>query len=627
MKILSSKHSSEFLNEAQLQAVNFIDKPLLVLAGAGSGKTRVITYKIANLLSKGFCPDRILAITFTRKATSEMKERVLSISGIESKWISTFHSFCLKILRQHIKKLNSGFTPDFIIYDDDEALNLFKRICNSNHYDPDYVQTLFSRISYLKQYGEIKHFHFNGYEEYKIYTQYEKALKDANALDFDNIQLFAYKLLSIPEISNIFRNSFDYILIDEFQDTSPIQYAIVRSITRDGNITAVGDPQQSIYSFRGAVVDNVLKFIEDFKPEIIKLEENYRSCKVILHIANTVSNLIDEKWKSLIVKLKPFRTETGTLKVKIHQDEYSEALWIVENVKALLEELNLNEIAILVRSRFVKPVIKEVFHNMEIPLEDVDDFDLFKRAEVKDILSYLKFAYNPCDFVSFERAISTPPKGIGEKTIERIVNLAEQNQLDYLRAAKAYVNQTKPNSKTRKIMDFIKFIEYIQGFLNNPGFALDIVIKTTGYPDYLKEKYKSNYEDRFSSLVELGNLLKRHSSFKDFLDNTLLYETKQSRDSVKLMTVHSAKGLEFKAVMLPALEYGIFPDERNSLDEEIRCFYVATTRAKDWLFLSACLSRERFGRRLNSKPGFFFKYIVENIKNHHSISQFTFNAF
>lgn len=604
----------EILSNCQFQAVNFTGKPLLVLAGAGSGKTRVITYKIAYLLTRGFSSNKILAITFTRKAASEMKHRIFSLSGMESSWISTFHSFCLKVLRQHIYKLNSGRTADFIVYDDDEALKLFKRICDSSHYCLDDAQELFNKISYLKQFGEINKWHLNAIE-YEIYTQYEQALRDSNAVDFDNIQLFAYKLLSIPEVSSYFRNFFDYILIDEFQDTSPIQYAIIKSITRDGNITAVGDPQQSIYSFRGAAVDNILKFINDFKPEIIKLEENYRSCKVILHVANTVSELIDERWKSLVIDLKPFRAETGSLKIKTHQDEYSEALWIVENVKALLEELPPHEIAILVRSRFVKPTIKEVFLNHGMSILDVDDFNLFKRTEVKDVLSYLRFAYNPNDFVSFERAISTPSKGIGEKTVEKIITLAEQTQGDYLKAAKVYVNQTNLKGKTKRVADFIKLIEYIQGFLNNPSLALDIVIRATNYPNYLKEKYKSNYEDRFASLVELGNLLKRHSSFKDLLDSALLYETKQPLDAVRLMTVHSAKGLEFAAILLPALEQGIFPDGRNSFDEEIRVFYVATTRAKDWLFLSACHSRERFGKRINSKPSVFFEYVVEKLQS------------
>ncbi|WP_353684431.1 ATP-dependent helicase [Thermodesulfovibrio sp. 3907-1M] len=603
---MKTAYKTAELNYSQLQSVRFTEKPLLVLAGAGSGKTRVITHKVSYLIENNYPPHKILAITFTKRAANEMKERVFKYTGVESRWISTFHSFCLKIVRSFVKFLNNGLKPDFIVYDEDEAFKLFKKVCKDNYFDQDQALNLFKRISYLKQHGEINDSVFQDYRELKIYKTYESALIQCNAVDFDNIQLFAYKLLANPEISNYFKYMFDYILIDEFQDTSPIQYSIVKSITKNGNITAVGDPQQSIYGFRGAVVDNILKFINEFNPKIIKLEENYRSCKVVLHVANTVSELIDEKWKSLVVKLKNTKTDEGTVKIALHEDEHSEALWILNNVKALTESFSLSQIAILVRARYIKPAIKEVFARAGILLDDVDDYDFFKRTEVRDVLSYLKFAYNPSDYVSFERAITTPPRRIGEKTLKQI---AELNETDYLKATKVYANTAKGN-KRDALLSFVRFIEYLQGFLNDPAQALNIVVKTTSYVDYLKEKFKDDCEDRFASIKELFVLLKRYKSLKDFIDDTLLYNGNRSeRQAVKLMTVHTAKGLEFDAVFLPSLERGIFPDVRCEFDEEVRCFYVAVTRAKKYLFLSACKTRERFGSRQGSAPGKFFDYI------------------
>lgn len=600
---------TENLNSSQLYAVQFTEKPLLVLAGAGSGKTRVITCKIAHLIQNGFSPHKILAITFTKKAANEMKDRVFSLTGIQSKWISTFHSFCLRVLREHVKKLNNGLRQDFIVYDEDDSKKLFEKICRDRYYnvDPD---TLFNKISRLRQFGEVNSSNFEDHSDYEIYRLYEQALIDCNAVDFDNIQLFACKLLENPDIRRIYREKFDYILIDEFQDTSPVQYKIVKLVTKNGNVTAVGDPQQSIYAFRGAVVENVIRFKMEFTPFEIKLEENYRSGRSILQVANTVSELIDDKWKSLVVSLKSIKSESGTVRATIHENEFDEALWIVKNTRFLLEELESKEIAILVRARYVKSVIKEKFRQAQIPLDDVDDYDFFKRAEIRDVLSYLRFACNPEDFIAFERAITTPPRGIGRKTIKQISSF---KQTDYIQASKSYA-ATIRGEKSRMIMEFVRFIEYLRELLFTPAEALKTVITNLNYREYLKTKYRDTWEDRYASLIDLYNILKRYSSFQEFLDDSLLYEDRKERNMVKLMTVHSAKGLEFDAVFLPALECEIFPDKRNTLDEEIRCFYVAVTRARKYLFLSACNSRRRDGKFSPSGPGKFFEYMLKKLK-------------
>lgn len=606
------------LNSSQLKAVEFVHKPLLVIAGAGSGKTRVITYKIANLIQTGFSPYRILAITFTKKAANEMKERVRKLTGIESKWISTFHSFCLKVLREHVKLLCNGLKEDFVVYDDDDSFSLFKTICKEKYYGENDTDRgkLFGRISYLKQYGEIKPSGFRDYREYEIFRLYEQALIDCNAVDFDNIQLLAGRLLSNTEICNFYKERFDYILVDEFQDTSPIQYQIVRSITRNGNITAVGDPQQSIYSFRGAVVDNILRFIRDYNPHKIKLKENYRSSRFILHVANSISELIDEKWKSFVLELECIRNDEGLIKIREFNSEYEESQWIADNIKVAFQKTEPKEIAILVRARYVKPAIKEVLRKNNIIFDDLDDYDFFQRAEVKDTLSYLKFAHNHLDFTSFERAITTPTRGIGEKTLQEILDI---KAFDYLHALKIYASKKK-NKKAEEILKFIKIIEYTRFLLNTPSEALRFVVKNTNYIDYLKEKHKDDAEDRYATLVELHEILKNYNSFRDFLDSFLLTEERKERNAVKLMTVHAAKGLEFDVVFLPSLEAKIFPDKRNSeepekLDEEIRLFYVAVTRAKRELYLSACWSRKRFGKLEGSSPGIFFRHTEQVLRN------------
>ncbi|MEM4134680.1 MAG: ATP-dependent helicase [Candidatus Micrarchaeia archaeon] len=606
---------NESLNLSQFKAVEFIDKPLLVLAGAGSGKTRVITYKIAHLILNGFSPHKILAITFTKKAANEMKERVKNLTSLESKWISTFHSFCLKVLREHVGLLNIGLKKDFAVYDDDESFLLFKAICKDKYYgenDTDRAK-LFNKISYLKQFGEIKPSSFKDYIEYEIFKLYEQALIDCNAVDFDNIQLFANKLLSIPELRNLYKERFNYILIDEFQDTSPIQYQIVRTIIKNGNITVVGDPQQSIYSFRGAVADNIFRFINDYNPHKIKLEENYRSSRFILHVANSITDLIDKKWRSLVLELKSTKVDNGLIKIREFDNEYLEAQWIAENIKSALTRTEPKEMAIFVRSRYVKPVIKEVLRKNNIIFDDLDDYDFFYRAEVKDTLSYLKFAYNPSDYASFERAITTPKRGIGQKTLKEILNI---RAVDYLQALKVYVN-TKKNKKIEEILNFIRIIEYTRSLLNTSAEALRFVIKSTNYIDYLKKEYEQDAEDRYATLIELYKILGNYDSFRDFLDSFLLTEERKERNVVKLMTVHAAKGLEYDIVFLPALEEGVFPDRRSQedkrkFDEEVRLFYVGVTRARKELYLSGCWSRKRFNEVKTSMPGLFFRH-VENL--------------
>lgn len=597
------------LNHSQAEAVKMIDLPLLVVSGAGSGKTRIITYKIAYLLSKGFLPDRILAVTFSKKAAEEMKSRVFSLVGIQSKWISTFHSFCYKILKEHYFLLDSGLTKEFTVYDNDDAYKLFEKVCDEEEYSYD-AKELFNKISFLKQHGIVEPSLFDSYKQYDIYSKYERKLIESNAVNFDNLQIFAYNLLNKFGINSIYRDKFDYILIDEFQDTSPVQYEIIKSIARENNVTVVGDPQQSIYSFRGAQPKNIIYFKQDFNPYEIRVERNYRSSKAILNVANIVTALMSPEWSSFVLRLESFRPDTGFVKIAIHNNEMEEALWILEETKKLLELYSPESIAILVRSRYIKPVIKEVFLRNNVFIYDADEYDFFQRAEIKDVLSYFKFIHNPQDFISFERAIKTPPRKIGKGTIE---NISKLKKTDYLQASKDFCIATK-NMKAKAVESFIETIEFLSS-ISSPVEALKNLINIVNYDEYLLKTYKDTSQDRYSSLIELSNLLERYDSFQSFFDDTLIYDKPAKDNAIKIMTIHSAKGLEFDAVFIPAVEANIFPDYKSPLDEEARCFYVAVTRAKHQLYLSASNSRYKFGRLTASEPGVFIKYISENLQN------------
>lgn len=598
------------LNPYQKEAVQFTDAPLVVIAGAGSGKTRVITYKIAYLIEKGIHPHRILAITFTKKAAQEMKNRVLALTGVHSPWISTFHSFCLKVLRRYISALNSPLKPDFTVYDEEDALKLFEKICREQNYgdSPD-AEKLFTRFSYLRQQSAWIALKQEPPAAQLVCSLYEETLYRINALDFDSLQSLTVRLFSLPAIRNIYREKFDYILVDEFQDTSPVQYEIVKAIT-NGNITVVGDPQQSIYSFRGASPDNILRFIEDFHPREIKLEDNYRSARAILSAANTVSDLLDSRWKNLVAKLRCTTMKEGTLKMKICNSDHDEAEWITENIKNLIKYIPAGQIAILVRARYIKTIIKETLRHHRIPFEDMDDHDLFQRTEVKDVLAYLKLAHNPADPVSFERAVCNPPKGTGQKTLQYLTGCPGENFLQKLQTAAA----TLRGKKAYTLRQFARLIQYLQGLLHSPAKAVSFVIKSTGYIDYLHRKFPEDAEDRCSSLTELQNILEKYSSFEEFLDDFVFVSSRKQHNAVKIMTVHSAKGLEFEAVFLPAVEEGVFPDRRGDFNEEVRCFYVALTRARQVLYISATR------KRLNSRgvqrmiPGIFFNHLVGRLK-------------
>lgn len=615
MKKVSTSSILHNLNPEQTIAVTVTDKPVLVLAGAGSGKTRIVTYKIAYLIEKGIPPHKILAITFTRKAAEEMKKRVFSLVGIESKWISTFHSFCLKVLREHFRVLNNGLKASFVVYDESDSIKMFREVCKKCGYSGDF-ENLYKKISKLKQYSKFDPRKLS-YEELKIWEYYEEELIKSNAVDFDNIQRFAHEILSIPRISSLYKSSFDYILVDEFQDTSEIQYSILKKIISKNNVTVVGDPQQSIYGFRGAEVRNTIKFIEEYQPYEVKLSENYRSCRSILDLANTVAQLVGPEFRRLVVNLKAFKKVPGKVECNCYLTDYLEAKAIAEKIKVLTEgiyQYQPKDIVVLVRSRYVLEPIKQVFSIFKIPFDDLTAYDLFKREEVRDVLAYLRFAYNPLDLVSFQRALTRPKRGVGEQTIQQIKLINSNN---YLQALKFFISRNKQTRKSTILSDFIRIVEYVKQLLHIGKLqeAFDFIIKTTKYVEYIS-KDKDTFEEKLNNLKELRNILGEYNSFEDFLEEFISNYNRTERNAVKLMTIHMAKGLEFDVVFLPAVETNIFPDNRaeNGFDEELRCFYVGITRAKDRLYISSSQRRAIEGIYTQTGPSPFCLVAMQSIK-------------
>lgn len=606
MKALNFLHA---LNDEQIEAVFHTDSPLMVVAGPGSGKTRVITCKVAYLIrQKRIPPERILAITFTKKATNEMQNRVYNFTGIQSRWISTFHSLCYKIVSVHRKECGL-FDGDFTVYDEDASMELFKKACQLAGVDPDKIEDLKQAISYHKQFGNVNPDVFMDEQDKKAFHLYEKMLLEASAVDYDNLQVFAWRILKNPAIREKWMNTFDYLLIDEFQDTSLIQYEIAKSLLKNGNITVVGDPQQGIYSFRGANIENVIKFAEEYSPSIIKLPLNYRSCTSVVNVANAVSSFFDEQYRKYRVHIKSVISEKGYVDLKSFQTQIQEARWIAHQIKFLKESIEPEKIAILVRARYVNSPIKEQLLNSGIAFDDLTNYDLFDRAEIKDLLSYLNLAYNPKDTVSFMRAVQTPKRGIAKETIKKI---EQYKKTDYIQAMKDYINFTK-GAKTNALYGFLRLIEHIRDLLHEPLQALNEVISLTGYMNFIKNK--EDYENRYASIQDLKLYMSEYKSYKDFIENCMATLTRKDRKAVKIMTIHAAKGLEFDAVFVPALEKGVFPNEKADLEEEKRCFYVAVTRAKKYLFLTAHENKISFdgeNEKIYPVQKSIFWYYLEN---------------
>lgn len=613
----------EKLNNEQQKAVNHIDGPMLVLAGAGSGKTKVLTNRIANLINNKVSPYNILAITFTNKAAKEMKDRVVKLIGKEAYniQISTFHSFGLKILKENYTYL--GYEKNFTIIDSDDVLTIIKKIMkdlnmNKAYYNP---RELKNKISSAK--NEMMNVDAFSKVEFDskvvaVYKEYQKKLKNGNCIDFDDLLILPIKLFkNYPHILEEYQERYKYILIDEYQDTNEAQYTLSKLLSsKYRNIFVVGDNDQAIYAFRGANYKNILNFEKDYKEsKIILLEENYRSTKNILNAANSViKNNHERKDKNLWSN-----NEIGSkIKYKEVQNEKEEAIFVVSEIKKLLEQkVNEEEIAVLYRTNAQSRVIEEEMLKSNLKYRVVGSFYFYNRKEIKDLLCYLRLINNYKDDVSLLRIINTPRRGIGEKTIENLINEASEKNISLYEA----INK----GKEKEFKNLIEELTKLSNSLSLTELIDEILDKTGIKKEYASSKLLED-EIRLENLNEFKGVTKSYeeeygtATLSDFLEEISLVsdmsEHQDSSNRISLMTVHSVKGLEFNYVFIIGMEEGIFPHynaindgSSSAIEEERRLCYVAITRAKKELVITSADTRMLFGNTNRNMPSRFINEI------------------
>ena len=629
------------LNDKQYEAVTNTEGPCLVIAGAGSGKTKVLTHKIAYLMGeKNILPWNILAITFTNKAAKEMKERIELLVGDAAKdmWVGTFHSICVRILRKFIDRI--GFDSSFIIFDTSDQKTMVKQILKDLQLDEKLFsdRSVMSEISNAKNemlepetYAVKAHGDFRKEKIAEVYERYQKRLKENNAIDFDDIINYTIKILmENPDVLEYYSNKFRYILVDEYQDTNKSQFTLVTMLaSKHGNITAVGDNDQGIYSFRGADISNILNFEKDFPgTKIIKLEQNYRCTGNILKVANAVIKNNEVKYDKKLWT----ENEVGNLpKVFSADNEYDEGKYIAEQIEHLIrqEKYKYSDFAVLYRMNTQSRAIEEILRREAIPYKIVGGLKFYERKEIKDIISYLRLVQNPADNLSLNRIINEPKRGIGKTSLDKIAQIAEENNIsmyEVIKHAEVYgLNRVYLNS--REFIDCIESIITKKDELTISELVKKI-LKDTGYTRALENENTIEAENRIANLEEFLNVAvefeeeSADNGLSDFLEGITLSSDldnmEETDESVTLMTLHSAKGLEFPVVFLVGMEEGIFPGyksigEQKELEEERRLCYVGVTRAKENLFLTNSKQRTTFGSTTHNPPSRFLQEIPKEL--------------
>ncbi len=629
------------LNDKQYEAVINTEGPCLVIAGAGSGKTKVLTHKVAYLIQeKNVAPWNILAITFTNKAANEMKERVAKLIGEQAKdlWMGTFHSICVKILRSHIDRI--GFDTSFVIFDSSDQRSLVKKCIKEFELDDkSYTdRSVASEISNAKnemlepdQYALRAKGDFRKEKIALVYEKYQKTLKENNAIDFDDIINFTIKILNEnPDVLEYYSNKFKYVLVDEYQDTNKSQFTLVSMIAKkNGNITVVGDNDQGIYSFRGADISNILNFEKDFPgSKIIKLEQNYRCTGNILKIANSVIKNNETKYEKKLWT----ENEVGDLpRVYAADNEYDEGRYIVEEIDGLCrnEGYKYSDFAVLYRMNTQSRAIEDILRREGIPYKVIGGLKFFDRKEIKDIISYLRLIQNPHDNLSLERIINEPKRGIGRTSLDKIEDLAAENETSMYEIIK-HSDEYGLNRVFLSSREFINTMEELISKKDNILISelIKLTLSKTGYTKALEEEKTLEAENRIENLEEFLTVAmefekeEAENTLANFLEGMTLSSDIDNMDenepSVTLMTLHSAKGLEFPAVFLVGMEEGIFPGrlsigEPAELEEERRLCYVGITRAKEKLFLTCSKQRTIFGSTSCNPISRFLKEIPEEL--------------
>jgi DNA helicase-2/ATP-dependent DNA helicase PcrA len=609
------------LNNQQKLAVTTLDGPLQVLAGAGSGKTKVLTTRIAYLLEQKKCfGQQILCVTFTNKAANEMRERVLQLVNSRSvafPWLGTFHSICNKMLRKNAEAVN--LKPNFSIIDTLDQIKLIKNILDSENIDlkknpPKQIAfqiDSWKNKALLPQEITLKNQEFHLKNALQVYRVYQKKLQTMNCVDFGDLILHVVTILKkFEDIRKIYQNNFKYILVDEFQDTNYIQNLWLQLLTSENNnICVVGDDDQSIYSWRGAEVKNILNFKKEYKDtQSIKLEQNYRSTKNIL---NTASSLIANNEDRLDKNIWSDLGDGEKVKVKSYFDGRNEATGISDIIEQnLSKKYNLNNISILVRAAFQTREFEERFIKIGLPYRIIGGLKFYERSEIKDALSYLRLINQTNDDLSFERIVNKPKRSIGDSSLKKIHDYARIKDLSLFDASQEILKENILKPKT--VQNLKNFLIHIHSWKANAKkidhiTLLENVLDESGYAMMLKNERTPEADDKLENLKELKASMKGYSSLDEFLENISLQtsiDEEWDGEKINIMTIHSAKGLEFDAVFLPGWEEGLFPHQKSidekgvtGIEEERRLAYVAITRAKKDLHISFALQRKFFGRQ------------------------------
>ena len=629
------------LNDKQYEAVVNTEGPCLVIAGAGSGKTKVLTHKIAYLIGeKGAKPWDILAITFTNKAANEMKERIANLVGDDAKdiWMGTFHSICVRILRRFIDRI--GFDTSFIIFDTSDQRTLVKACMRDLAIDDKLFndRSVLSEISNAKnemlepeQYTARSNGDFRKEKIATVYELYQKRLKENNAIDFDDIINYTIKILmENPDILEYYANKFKYVLVDEYQDTNKAQFTLVTLLaSKHGNITVVGDNDQGIYSFRGADISNILNFERDFPgTKIIKLEQNYRCTGNILKAANSVIKNNEVKYKKELWT----QNEEGNLPNVYQADnEYDEATYIVTQIEHLKREeyYKYSDFAILYRMNTQSRAIEDILRRENVPYKIVGGLKFYERKEIKDIIAYLRLIQNSADNLSLKRIINEPKRGIGKTSLDKVEAIAEQNEISMYEVIK-HADQYGLNRVFLNSREFVNIIEELKDKKEELLISelIKMTLKKSGYTKALEQENTIEAENRIENLEEFLTVAIEfeeeyaENSLSQFLEGITLSSdidnVEETEDSVTLMTLHSAKGLEFPVVFLVGMEEGIFPgyksiSEPKELEEERRLCYVGITRAKEHLYLTCSKQRTIFGSTSYNPVSRFLKEIPEDL--------------
>ncbi len=608
----------EGLNSAQQEAVRTVSGPVLILAGAGSGKTKTLTHRIAALIEGGVLPHEILALTFTNKAAREMRERLAYLLGRENSfsfmpWMGTFHSICVKILR--IEAENVGLDKSFVIYDTDDRLALIKRAMkelqiNDKNVKPKAVEAY---ISKAKNEGRMPDemladaYYSNQQQMARVYERYEDMRKKADAVDFDDLLLYVARLLrERKDIRDKWQNRFKHILIDEYQDTNRIQYQIVKLlVNEERNICCVGDDWQSIYSWRGADFTNILNFERDFPgAKVIKLEQNYRSTQNILDAAQKVITKNTQRSdKELFTKAG----KGAPITIQQARDEQDEAKWVASTIRKMRRPLS--DFAVLYRTNAQSQAFERAFMDYRIPYKLVGGVRFYDRKEIRDIVAYLHLIVNPRDIISLTRIINVPARGIGEKSIQKILS----GDLEGLTA--------KTRNAYEKFVDVLAHLREQNAAGVAPAEIIEDLLRKIDYRGYLNDGDKLKAEERNENLTVLVGEAGQYETLDEFLaDAALMSSADESagEDAVTLMTLHAAKGLEFPVVFLVGLEEGLLPHVRSmdesveDVEEERRLAYVGMTRAMQELFLTYANSRFMFGGRNYNFPSRFLQDLGYN---------------